>query len=158
MACLEENELLDLSAGRLSAEALAVVEEHLDGCADCRFLLAELLEPDRVRAPSWDLPRGERVGRYLILDRVGVGGMGTVYAAYDAELGRKVALKLLHTRTLHEADSGARLLREAQAMARLSHVNILAVHDVGEYGGHVFLSMELVEGQSLRALLQAQNQ
>jgi tetratricopeptide (TPR) repeat protein len=96
------------------------------------------------------LERGTTVGRYVLLDRVGAGGMGVVYAAYDPELDRKVALKLLHERKGARASKGhARLLREAQAMARLSHPNVIAVHDVGAIGGTVFIAMEYVAGQTL---------
>ncbi|MBI3185198.1 MAG: serine/threonine protein kinase [Myxococcales bacterium] len=97
------------------------------------------------------LPRGASVGRYVILGELGEGGMGTVYAAYDPELDRRVALKLLTPELAGKARSSLRLLREAQAMARLAHPNVIAVHDVGELGQQVFVAMELVEGPTLRA-------
>jgi tetratricopeptide (TPR) repeat protein len=101
------------------------------------------------------LPRGTALGRYLVLEPIGAGGMGSVYAAYDPELDRKVALKLLHAGQPTEGSSGGqtRLVREAQAMARLSHPNVAAVYDVGTVGDRVFLAMELVEGVTLRAWL-----
>ena len=81
------------------------------------------------------LERGATVGRYVVLDRLGAGGMGVVYAAYDPELDRKVALKLLRAGAPSAASAGrARLLREAQALARLSHPNVVAVYDVGTFG------------------------
>ena len=104
--------------------------------------------PPRLRAA--DVP--ERIGRYLVLEEVGAGGMGVVYAAYDPELDRKVAIKLIYG----EADrvrarrNHAMLLREAQALAKLSHPNIVAIHDVGEYAGQVFVAMEFVVGSTLR--------
>src|SRR5262245_37690244 len=73
--------------------------------------------------------------------------MGVVYAAYDPELDRRVALKLLHAGGSVEARK--RLLREAQAMARLAHPNVIAVHDVGTWGDEVFVAMEFVEGPTL---------
>src|SRR6478735_4239700 len=77
--------------------------------------------------------------------------MGIVYAAFDPELDRKIALKVL--RPARRASSGAvaqvRMLREAQAMARISHPNVVAVHDVGAHGDEVFLAMDLVEGGTL---------
>ena len=95
--------------------------------------------------------RGTLLGRYVLLERIGAGGMGTVYAAYDPELDRRVALKLLRS------DAGqtgrARLLREAQAMARITHPNVITVHDVGSYEHGVFLAMALVDGQDLRTWL-----
>jgi serine/threonine protein kinase/tetratricopeptide (TPR) repeat protein len=90
--------------------------------------------------------RGDEIGRYVILERVGAGGMGVVYAAWDPKLDRKVALKLLHS---NKEDHGQRLQREAQAMARLTHPNVITVHDVGDIGGRVFVAMEFVEGQTL---------
>ena len=74
--------------------------------------------------------------------------MGEVYAAFDPELDRRVALKLLHTAGGSER-ARRRLVREARALARLSHPNVVQVHDVGEHHGDVFVAMELVEGQSL---------
>ena len=78
-------------------------------------------------ARSPELERGTNVGRHIIIvDRIGEGGMGVVYAAYDSDLDRKIALKFLHPdRALDSARQG-RLLREAQAMARLSHFNVVA--------------------------------
>jgi tetratricopeptide (TPR) repeat protein len=90
--------------------------------------------------------------RYIVLDVIGQGGMGTVAAAYDTRLDRRVALKLLRAREDQEgAQQQVRMLREAQAMARLSHPNVVAVYDAGTLeDGTVFISMELVEGQNLR--------
>jgi len=98
------------------------------------------------------LARGTAVGRYQIVDRLGEGGMGVVYAAFDPELDRKVALKLL--RPGREEESGRlRLLREAQAAARLSHPNVVTVHDAGLFGEQVFVALELVDGPTLRRWL-----
>jgi len=105
-----------------------------------------------------ELERGAVIGRYVVLFTLGAGGMGIVFAAYDPELDRKVALKLLHPRyTGGDAPSvdapRARLLREAQALAKLSHPHIVAIHDVGEHGGSVWLAMEYVDGETLSAWL-----
>ncbi len=91
---------------------------------------------------------GAVFGRYTILQRLGAGGMGVVYAAYDPDLDRKVALKLLQP-SLRGGLSQRRLLREAQAMARLAHPNVVTVHEVGQVEGRTFISMEFVEGQNL---------
>jgi eukaryotic-like serine/threonine-protein kinase len=98
------------------------------------------------------LAPGERVGRYEVLERVGAGSMGVVYAARDPELNRKVALKLLR----HDRGEGpaqlaveTRLRREAQAMAKLQHPNVATVFDVGRHDGRVFVAMEFVEGPTL---------
>ncbi len=101
------------------------------------------------------LERGANLGRYVILDRIGSGGMGVVYSAYDPELDRKVALKLLRPdRDRSSGETGRlRLLREAQAIARLSHPNVIHVYDAGSFGDQVFLAMEFVEGRTLRRWL-----
>jgi len=108
-----------------------------------------------VRPKSVALPRGTQLGRYLLLDRIGTGGMGEVYAAHDSELDRKVALKLLRPDP-SETDPNLlrmRLLREAQAMARLSHPNVVAIYDVGTFNDHIFIAMEYVAGRTLRRWL-----
>jgi len=105
------------------------------------------------RAP---LHRGSVVGRYIVIERAGEGGMGVVYKAYDPELERPVALKLLHAgpRSVEDAERrSARLLREAKALARLQHPHVVAVHDVGTFDGDVFLTTEFVEGAPLRSWL-----
>ncbi|MBL8973130.1 MAG: serine/threonine protein kinase, partial [Myxococcales bacterium] len=97
-----------------------------------------------------DIP--PELGRFVVLGRLGAGGMGVVYAAYDPELDRKVAVKLLHPRLTgsDKEDVGrTRLLREAQAMAQLSHPNVLTLFDVGTYGEQVFIAMEFVQGLPL---------
>jgi len=104
--------------------------------------------PAPGRAPSPGLAAGERLGRYEIERKVGAGGMGEVYAAHDPQLDRRVAIKVLPA-TYRTADSAARLVREAQALAKLTHPNVVAVHDAGEVDGRVFLAMQFVEGTTL---------
>jgi len=108
----------------------------------------------RERRPSFEpLARGEQIGsRYVVQGELGRGGMGVVYRAYDPELDRRLALKLIHERD-RDALGSERLLREAQALAQLSHPNVVAVYDVGTFGSSVFMTMELVEGTTLRAWL-----
>jgi tetratricopeptide (TPR) repeat protein/predicted Ser/Thr protein kinase len=97
------------------------------------------------------------VGRYVVLERIGAGGMGVVYAAYDPELDRKVALKLLRPDRAGAAGEAAlRLQREAQAIARLSDPHVVAVYDAGTFGDQVFVAMEFVEGRTLRQWLAAE--
>ena len=94
------------------------------------------------------LERGDAVGRYLILSKLGAGAMGVVYAAYDPELDRRVAIKVLLPDVA--GGSGAtRLLREAQALAKLNHPNVVGVHDAGTVGERVWIAMEFVEGVTL---------
>ena len=88
---------------------------------------------------------GESAGRYRLRRELGVGGMGRVYEGYDPELQRRVAVKLLHSSFGEEW-----LSREARALAKLSHPNVVAVYDVGTFRGRVFVAMELIEGPTLR--------
>jgi predicted Ser/Thr protein kinase len=109
--------------------------------------------PERAE-PADRLPPGTRVGRYAVGDVLGHGGMGVVYAATDPELGRDVAVKLVRGDVARGlASARRRMVREAQAMARVSHPNVIAVYDAGTFGGDVFIAMELVRGQSLRGWL-----
>ncbi len=103
-----------------------------------------------------DLDTGARIGRYVIIERVGTGAMGVVYGAYDPELDRKVALKLIKPGQGAKDTARARLLREAKAIARLQHPNVVAVHDVGVFEDQVFLAMEFVAGGTIKSWLAAQ--
>ena len=111
-----------------------------------------------ARTIARNLPSGTHVGRYVVLKELGAGGMGVVYAAFDEELDRRVALKFLQPAMGGTFGSGSavqRLQREAQVMAKLSHPNVVAVFDVGTFEGQVFLAMELVDGLNLRGWLEA---
>ncbi len=94
--------------------------------------------------------RGGLIGRYMVSSQLGSGAMGVVYAAFDPELDRKVALKLLRHRDDDVDTARRRLQREAQSLAKLAHPNVVSVHDVGVYEGQLFVAMEFVEGQTLR--------
>ena len=115
--------------------------------------------PAPAAAPSkaeLRLSKGASIGRHIILGPLGRGGMGEVYAAYDPELNRKIAIKLLHARGgAATVDGHTRLLREAQAIARLSHPNVVVVYDVGTFQDTVFIAMEFLEGHTLGYWLQA---
>ncbi|MGA9524644.1 MAG: protein kinase, partial [Myxococcaceae bacterium] len=175
--CPDEATLRACAEGRFPAGDAAQVRAHAVTCSQCRARLADpeehatgvvgppATEPeenaasgDRSLASDAALSRGSSLGRYIILDQVGQGGMGVVYAAYDPELDRRVAIKLLQTGAPGSQSSGGkeRLIREAQALARLSHPNVVHVHDVGAHGERVFMAMELVEGRTLRAWLKEQ--
>src|SRR5499427_4400527 len=104
------------------------------------------------------LARGASIGRYVVLGLVGRGGMGEVYAAYDPELDRKVAVKLLRVKPgagVSRHEGRQRTLREAQAIARLSHPNVVVVFDVGTFQEQVFIAMEFVEGNTVSYWLQS---
>src|SRR2546428_6768006 len=95
----------------------------------------------------------QQIGKYRIVERIGRGGMGSVFKAHDPVLDRWVAIKVVST----EADSGdelrARFFHEAQACAKLSHANIVTIYDLGEADGNLFIVMELLEGEELRQLI-----
>lgn len=97
-----------------------------------------------------DTPRrGEQIGHFTIVDRLGAGGMGIVYAAYDVELNRKVAIKLLRIAPEQDQSIGrARLMREAQAMAQVDHTNVVTVFEVGKHRGDVYIAMEFIDGET----------
>lgn len=162
MSCLDENELVAFGDGSLSGEALTRAAEHLQHCEACRAVLATVYEASgklrtshsRATSGAALLPPaavhfepGATVGRYRLQEQLGKGGMGAVYAAYDPQLDRRVALKFLHG--AQQASATERLVREAQALARVAHPNVVTVFDVSTHDGQVFLSMELVDGATL---------
>jgi hypothetical protein len=178
-ACLGAETVAAYGERRLPAEQRAAAEEHARTCPSCRGRLEAAAtrvetsatvaldagvqvrardsgatpgttEPSEAPAPP-PLDRGASIGRYTILSLVGRGGMGEVYAAYDPELDRKVALKLLlGSRMGGDGRSQARLLREAKAIAKLSHANVVVVHDAGTYEDRVFVAMEFVDGRTIK--------
>ena len=117
---------------------------------------AALGDPERTTAsmPETGPPTAaqpDRLGRYVIVKQLGAGAMGVVYKAFDPDLDRKVAIKLLRGPAF--ADARSRLLREAQAMAKLSHPNVVPVFDVGVHDEQVFIAMDFIDGSDLRAWL-----
>lgn len=95
------------------------------------------------------LAAGELVSQYRIIEKIGAGGMGEVYLAEDTRLKRKVALKFLPSHLVANEEIKARFLREAQAVAKLNHPNIVTIYDVSEFNGRPFFAMEHVEGHLL---------
>jgi serine/threonine protein kinase len=170
---LDDNAASEFVSGSLSPSAQTKIEAHLASCRDCRALVAALAMdagtdsnaatvPDERASPSQVAQRptrtltiGDRVGRYLVLSALGAGGMGVVFAAYDPQLDRKVALKLLRAGvTYNTQDARTRLRREAQAIAQLSHPNVVGVYDVGTTDdGDLYIAMEFVEGDTLTSWL-----
>lgn len=100
------------------------------------------------------LEAGTELGSYEIVAPIGAGGMGEVYRARDVKLRRDVAIKVLPAELLGDSDRRARFLREARASAAVNHPNIATIYEVNEADGLTFIAMELVEGETLRALLQ----
>jgi tetratricopeptide (TPR) repeat protein len=167
-ACLSETTIVGFLERRLPSDAIDAVDAHVDRCVSCRLVLAELARglPDlgalasrlatdvctRTPADADTLPRGTVVGRFVILDVLGIGGMGIVYTAYDPELNRNVALKLLHASIAldPERQASTQLRNEARVMAQIQHGNVVTVHEVGAFRDHVFIAMEHVDGVTLR--------
>jgi len=117
----------------------------------------KMIDAGAASAPAGTarLAGGARLGRYTLKRELGRGGMAIVWLAHDDELNRPVALKVLRPGLAVERQHTDRFRREAQAMAKLKHPNIVEVHDVGEECGHQFLAMEYVEGPSLGTVLEA---
>ncbi len=150
-------------------DARRSLADHIDACEACRRAISALdhtvdmaaglgSAPTAVGSPTprtraitaeepW--PEGHEVGRYIVHGRLGRGGMGTVYRAEDTELARPVALKRLHATA--NAETRARLVREARAAAQLAHPNVVTVYEVGDDHGAPFIAMELVDGVTLTA-------
>jgi hypothetical protein len=168
---------------KLAAEERATLEEHLDDCDDCRSTVAmlvraavaekraseptlgtqppEAFQPTELstsmpQGPHSRIAKGTRVGRYVIDETLGLGGMGVVYAAHDPDLHRDIAIKVMRPEfSRANPDATRRIVREAQAMAKLSHPNVVSVFDVGTFEGQVFIAMERISGKSLREWLAA---
>ncbi|MEJ7732737.1 MAG: serine/threonine-protein kinase [Polyangiaceae bacterium] len=169
MECLDDATLDDLIEGRLSGESLLRADSHLDSCHECSAVVTALASARRPandaggteRDPGalGELEAGATLGRFRVVERIGSGAMGTVYAAHDPELERNVAIKLLRPGAVAPAAVvEERMRREAQAMARLAHPNVVAVFDVGRTRGGIWLAMELVGGATLRVWAREQGQ
>lgn len=121
-----------------------------DGAEPSRTVSIPGRPPQREQA----LAAGDRIERYELESRIGAGGMGVVWAARDPDLDRRVAIKLVHHDVALD-DAQERLLREGQAMAKLSHPAVVPVFDIGRAGEQLFIVMELVEGSTLRQALRS---
>jgi tetratricopeptide (TPR) repeat protein len=161
-SCPDPEAIQSLVEESLEANARAELEDHVADCQACRQLVAALRST--MTAPTvtdgnsnpFQKVTPTAIGRYEIEDVLGAGGMGIVYAAHDPKLRRKVAIKLLRAGSGDGEDTReaqARLLREARAMAKVQHPNVVSVFDTGEHGDEVFVAMELVTGGNLRRWL-----
>ena len=151
---------------RIEVESLLVSHEKEDGfLAKAPLKLAAELLKGKAEEEIGKLTnilsrRGAARGRFKLLGELGMGGMGVVFAAYDLQLGRKIAIKFVRhqtSETISASDGRAWLMREARAMAQISHPNVVAVHDVGKLGDRIFIAMEYVEGRTLTQWLTEEN-
>ncbi len=111
-------------------------------------------DDDKTQAQSaQDFPL--HIAHFELRGRLGVGGMGEVFRAFDARLQRQLAVKLLPPHTADDDETRARFLREAQTAAALNHPNIITIYEIGEFQGRQYIAMELVEGESLKTIMQA---
>ncbi|MDQ3365254.1 MAG: serine/threonine protein kinase, partial [Myxococcota bacterium] len=153
MACPDPTELACFALRTLEPAAMARVDQHVDSCATCRAASSALVTASRgelVEGAAWarpELPIGAQLDRFVILHELGEGAASVVYAAYDPELDRKVALKVLRSRGRTVDD---KLLREGRALARLDHPNVVGVYEVGNADGQLYIALALVEGVTAR--------
>jgi tetratricopeptide (TPR) repeat protein/predicted Ser/Thr protein kinase len=156
MACPDANLIAAFIGGTLDPVRAEELAGHIDGCGACDELVTWSMRaalsptaraPSAAGADAADLrPRGSVFGRYVLLELVGSGGMGRVYAAFDPKLDRKVALKLVWDEA---AAARAGIEREARLAARLQHPNVIAIYDVGAVDDRLYLAMEYVDGVTL---------
>jgi predicted Ser/Thr protein kinase len=157
LPCPDENLLNRFVSRQLDADERRRTEEHLDECMECLHVVAAMARPSAAATiPTETLSAGGAplasepvVGRYRIEEKLGEGGMGTVFVAFDHKLDRRVALKVVRGDRAAAASGRARMTREAKTMAKLAHTNVVAVYDTGEIGDGVYIAMELVEGVTL---------
>jgi len=115
--------------------------------------IASNVRKAQVRAALFRTSEPIRIGRFILLEPLGAGAMGEIYAAYDEQLDRKVALKLVRGGSPLTAKADERLLREAQTLAQVSHPNVVQVYEAGTYSGRLFIAMELIRGKTLSSWL-----
>src|SRR5512134_3819788 len=149
MPCPDPTELARFALRTLDPDAAARVQEHVDTCATCRAASSALVSASRgelIEGAAWtrpDLAVGAQLDRFVILHELGEGAASVVYAAYDPELDRKVALKVLRSRGGAVDD---KRLREGRALAKLNDPTVVGVYEVGNAAGQLFIALELVEG------------
>jgi eukaryotic-like serine/threonine-protein kinase len=146
MPCPDDTQLSEFVSRTLAATTAAQLETHIADCDDCRNLVFALASSSFDVKPDAAI---ERVGRFVIAGVIGQGAMGTVYRAHDPDLDRVVAIKVRRSQSRLDPDGEERLRREAQALARLTHPNVVAVYETGRHDEATYFVMEYVEGTSL---------
>jgi tetratricopeptide (TPR) repeat protein/predicted Ser/Thr protein kinase len=149
-ACVDDALLLRMASRAVPSDELEPLHAHLDDCTACMDALLAIVQAAPDRAPAMEPTT--QLGRFTLRNLLGSGNMGTVYTAWDPQLDRAVAIKVLRAGRDDPRDA-ARLLREAKAMAQVRHPNVVAVYEVGQDADVIFIAMEQVTGPSLRAAL-----
>ena len=155
--CCRASALKNRPSLRHDDQAHSTVHPHDD--QETRIVSIPPSDADAAPSPADALPEGTHIDRYVILELIGSGGMGMVYAAYDPDLDRRVALKLLRTdrliaQNVSRGQGRLRMLREARALAKLNHPNVIALYGAGTYGDDVYLAMEMANGKTLQQWLE----
>jgi tRNA A-37 threonylcarbamoyl transferase component Bud32 len=177
MSCPNPNDLAAFLEGHLEPEQAERLEHHLDECSECRQIIAfggslgprtspvasSELRPEQA-PPSADVPKpsgagllapGDQLDAFVVVRRLGTGGMGEVYLAKDAELGRRVAIKVIREDRIGSPLEAERFVREARVTARLNHPGIVTIYAIGRTHGVPYLALEYVEGETLQERLRA---
>jgi tRNA A-37 threonylcarbamoyl transferase component Bud32 len=177
MSCPNPNDLAAFLEGLLEPEQAERLERHLDECSECRQIVAfggslgprtspvasSELRPEKAPL-SADVPKpsgagllapGDQLDTFVVVRRLGTGGMGEVYLAKDAELGRRVAIKVIREDRIGSPLEAERFVREARVTARLNHPGIVTIYAIGRTRGVPYLALEYVEGETLQERLRA---
>lgn len=157
-----ERSLIDAMVSAVERAGETELAEDAAAAGEDLALRADLLKTRFLARLAQEVDHDEetgtmRIGRYPILRRLGAGGMGVVYVAYDETLDRRLAIKVLHNRGWDtDGRRRERLIREAQAMAKVTHPNLVTVHEVGTHEDQTFIAMEFVSGPTLKQWCEAQ--
>ena len=159
--CPDPNEIAAFLEGRLPRDEMERIEQHLDACSVCRQMVAfgGESQPSVPSTPSMaelegesgalQIAPGAQLDNYLVIERLGEGGMGEVFLAKDAELGRRVAIKVIRSDRIGAPQEVDRFIREARVTARLNHPGIVTIYGIGRVGSTPYLALEYVEGETL---------
>jgi eukaryotic-like serine/threonine-protein kinase len=153
--CASDEVLARMATHTGLPDELEALREHVDDCPVCGAALLALIRASAPAPPtaSTEMPAGTRVGRFTLREVLGSGNMGTVFTAWDPQLDRTLAIKVLRAGR-DDAGHATRLLREAKAMAQVRHPNVVTVYEVGQDQDVIFVAMEQVRGPTLRAKLE----